>query len=159
MVSVSRAFVRESDGDETLEVLPDRQISSHPNWVTAEGQALIEAEIERLQAAQTKAQASDDKQAVASIGRDLRYWLARRSSAEVKPAPEQHETVAFGSKVTIERDDARRVTYRIVGEDEADPTKGTLSFVSPLARALMGKAVGDVVSVGKGEAEIVAISV
>lgn len=159
MMRVSRAFVRESDGDETLEVLPDRQISLHPNWVTAEGLALIEAEIAQLQAAQTAAQAADDKQAVATIGRDLRYWLARRSSAEVKSAPQQHETVAFGAHVTIARDDERRQTYRIVGEDEADPTKGTLSFVSPLARALMGKSVGDVVSVGKGEAEIVAIAV
>jgi transcription elongation GreA/GreB family factor len=94
---------------------------------------------------------------VATIGRDLRYWLARRSSAEVKPAPHQLETAAFGVKVTVERDGERRQTYRIVGEDEADPAKGTLSFVSPLGRALMGKAVGDVVTVGKGEVTIVAL--
>ena len=71
-VRVSRAFVRESDGDETLEVLPDRQISSHPNWVTADGLGLIEAEIEQLQAAQTAAQAADDKQAVATHGGGVR---------------------------------------------------------------------------------------
>ncbi len=156
---MSRAFVRESDGDETPDVLPDRQISPHPNWVTAEGLALIESEVERLQSAQTEAQAAEDKQALATIGRDLRYWLARRASAEVKPIPQQHATVAFGSRVTIARDDERRQTYRVVGEDEADPTKGTLSFVSPLARALLGKSSGDVVSVGKGEIEIVAIGV
>lgn len=156
---MSRAFVKESDGDETLEVLPDRPISTHPNWVTPEGLVLIEAQIARLQAAQAAAHASDDKQALATIGRDLRYWLARRSSAEVKPGPQQQDTVAFGARVTIERDDGRRVTYRIVGEDEADPTRGTLSFVSPLARALMGKSVGDVVRVGSGEAEIAEIGV
>jgi transcription elongation GreA/GreB family factor len=60
--------------------------------------------------------------------------------------------------VTIERDDGRRQTYRVVGEDEADPTKGTLSYVSPLARALTGKAVGDVVQAGNSDAEIVAIA-
>jgi transcription elongation GreA/GreB family factor len=60
--------------------------------------------------------------------------------------------------VTVERDDGRRQTYRIVGEDEADPAKGTLSYVSPLSKALTGKRVGDVVQAGTSEAEIVAIA-
>ncbi len=53
------------------------------------------------------------------------------------------------SRVTIARDDGRRQTYRIVGEDEADPAAGTLSYVSPLARALMGKSPGDVFAMGR----------
>jgi len=65
--------------------------------------------------------------------------------------------VAFGTTVTIERDDRRRQTWRIVGEDEADPAQGTLSYVSPVARALIGKRVGDVVRAGNADAEIVAI--
>jgi transcription elongation GreA/GreB family factor len=65
--------------------------------------------------------------------------------------------VAFGTTVTIARDDGRRQTWRIVGEDEADPTRGTLSYVSPVARALMGKRVGDTVRAGKSDAEIIAI--
>ena len=64
----------------------------------------------------------------------------------------------FGSAVTIVRDDGRRQTYRIVGEDEADPAKGTLSHVSPLARALFGKEVGDTVRAGSAQAEIVKIA-
>ena len=64
----------------------------------------------------------------------------------------------FGSTVTIERDDGRRQTFRIVGEDEADPAKGSISFVSPLAQALTGKAVGEVVHAGGSDAEIVMIT-
>jgi transcription elongation GreA/GreB family factor len=66
--------------------------------------------------------------------------------------------VQFGSTVTIVRDDERRQIFRIVGEDEADPTRGTLSHVSPLARALFGKQVGDSIQAGQSDAEIVAIA-
>jgi transcription elongation GreA/GreB family factor len=73
-------------------------------------------------------------------------------------APADGGHVHFGSKVTIERDDGRRQTYRIVGEDEADPAKGSVSFVSPLARSLVGKSVGDTVKVAGADAEIVALA-
>ena len=64
----------------------------------------------------------------------------------------------FGSTVTIVRNDGRRQTFRIVGEDEADPARGTLSHVSPLARALFGKELGDTAKVAQSEAEIVEIA-
>ncbi|HVY21697.1 MAG TPA: transcription elongation factor GreA [Bauldia sp.] len=150
---MSRAFVKEdAGGDDTL---PDRTISPHPNYVTAEGLALIDAELARLTGA--LAAAGDDRAARAGIERDLRYWRARHASAEVVAPPADTDEVRFGSRVTIERDDGRQQAWRIVGEDEADPARGTLSYVSPLAAALMGKGVGDVVSVAGGEAEIVAI--
>ncbi len=63
----------------------------------------------------------------------------------------------FGTTVTIKREDGRRQTFRIVGEDEADPAKGTIPYVSPLARALVGKAVGDVVRLGEGEVEVLKV--
>ena len=63
----------------------------------------------------------------------------------------------FGSTVSIVRDDGRRQTFRIVGEDEADPAQGTLSHASPLARALFGKKIGDAVRAGQSDAEIVEI--
>jgi len=66
--------------------------------------------------------------------------------------------VAFGSTVTFSRENGRVQTYRIVGEDEADPKAGTISYVSPVARQLSGKRVGDVVSVGSQELELVSIS-
>jgi transcription elongation GreA/GreB family factor len=65
--------------------------------------------------------------------------------------------VQFGSTVTIAREDGRRQTYRIVGEDEADPAKGSISYVSPLATLLVGKSVGDTIKLGGSEAEIAAI--
>jgi len=151
---MSRAFVNESDA---VEELPDRLISDHPNYVTPEGLALIDSAITALRTKLAKAQLESDRNALASVSRDLRYWDARRARAEVIPLPTDFSAVRFGSVVSIERNDGRRLAYRIVGEDEADPNKGLLSHVSPLARALMGKEVGDVIRVARGEAEIVAI--
>jgi transcription elongation GreA/GreB family factor len=151
---MSRAFVKEDD--DAPEELPERLISSAPNLVTAEGLAAIESEIARLE--DELSQAGDDRSARARIGRDLRYWSARRGSAQVMAAPSDASTVHFGSTVTIDRDDGRHQTFRIVGEDEADPEHGTLSHVAPLARELMGKSVGDVVRVAGHDAEIVKIS-
>ena len=150
---MSRAFVKEdAGGDETL---PDRPVSSHPNYVTPEGLAQIDAELARLQAAARAA--GEDRAAKAAVERELRYWRARRATAEVIPPPADTAVVRFGATVTIERDDGRRQVWRIVGEDEADPTDGTLSHASPLARLLIGKAVGDTVRIADGAAEIVAI--
>ena len=88
----------------------------------------------------------------------MRYWTARRATAQLVPAPSDRSKVHFGSTVTIFRNDGRRQTFRIVGEDEADPARGTLSHVSPLARALFGKQVGDTIEVAQKEAEIVEIA-
>ena len=154
---MSRAFTKEPDEGEALEDLPDRPLSPHANLVTAQGLAQIEAALMAAHDAHARAQASGDRGALANAARDVRYWTARRSTAQLMHAPESTDKVQFGSTVTIERDDGRRQTWRIVGEDEADPTQGTLSYVSPVARALMGKSVGDVVQAGQGEAEIVEI--
>jgi len=154
---MSRAFTKEPDEGEAVEDLPDRPISDHPNLVTAQGLAQIEDAMSRAQNELTRAQAANDRTALAHAGRDLRYWTARRSTAQLMAAPEGSEKVQFGSTVTIERDNGRRQTWRIVGEDEAEPSRGTLSYASPVARALMGKSVGDVVQAGAGEAEVVEI--
>lgn len=154
---MSVAFVREPNELQAAESLPDREIGSEPNFVTARGLGLIESELVRLREAIESAMAADDKQAVATLGRDLRYWSARRSSAEIVEAPDSADAVHFGNRVTIERDDGRRQTFQIVGQDEADPSKGLISYLAPLARSLAGKRVGDVVTAGPGEAEIVAI--
>jgi transcription elongation GreA/GreB family factor len=153
LILMSSAFIREDD--DAVEELPDRPISTAPNLVTPEGLAAIEAEVARL--SEELAQAGDDREARARIGRDLRYWTARRASAQVVAPPDDASAVRFGSTVTVARDDGRSQVFRIVGEDEADPEKGTLSHVSPLARALMGKNVGDSVSVAGHDVEIVKI--
>lgn len=149
---MSRAFVKEQDA---VEDLPDRLISEHANLVTPEGLKQIEAEVRRLSAAYGTAQAADDLNAVAAAARDLRYWSARAASAElVAPLSGEDGRVHFGSTVTIERSSGRRQTFRIVGEDEAEPAKGTIPYVAPLARALSGKEVGDVIRFGEDEIEL-----
>ena len=153
---MSRAFVKE-DTAENSEDLPERPVSDHPNYVTAHGLTLIEGELARLSQEHAGATAAADRAALARTARDLRYWTARRATAQVIPPPPDCDEVRFGCTVTVGRDDGRQQTFRIVGEDEADPAKGTLSYVSPLARALLGKTVGDVVPAGKDEAEILAI--
>jgi transcription elongation GreA/GreB family factor len=152
---MSRAFVKETDD---IEPLPERPISPYPNYVTAQGLALIEGELSRLTAAYAEVQAAADRDAMAKLGRDLRYWQQRRSSAQLFTPSLDTAEVQFGSTVTIRRDDGRQQTWRIVGEDEADPAKGSVSYVAPVARALIGKKVGDVADIGQGEAEVVDIA-
>jgi transcription elongation GreA/GreB family factor len=151
---MSRAFVKEQDN---VDELPDRLISEHANLVTPEGLAQIEAEAQRFDDAHAAAQIAGDLSLVASTARDLRYWSTRLSTAEVVPPPANSDHVQFGSTVTIEREDGRRQTFRIVGEDEADPAKGSVSYVSPLAAMLVGKSVGDTIRIAGVEAEIVNI--
>src|ERR1700730_5684041 len=153
---MSRAFVREQDTDHLAD-LPERPISEHPNDVTETGLAQIEQALAAASEAYAQAQASADRAALAAAGRDLRYWTARRATARVVPAPADRSEVRFGASVTIVRDDGREQTFRIVGEDEADPAQGSISHVSPLARSMFGKRVGDVVQAGAGEAEIIRI--
>ena len=151
---MSRAFVNE---DSFIEELPDRPVSAHPNYVTENGRALIDAAFETARRAHSEAQAAGDRDALARAGRELRYWSARRGSAKLLPIAPDIDTVQFGQAVTIIRDDGRRQTFRIVGEDEADPAKGSISHVSPLARALLGKRIGDTVRAGNADAEITGI--
>jgi len=154
---MSKAFTKEAEGGEVYDDLPDRPVSPH-NLVTPKGLELIEAELARLHGKHAAAQEADDRPRLAKINRDLRYWTSRRATAQVVEPPRDATEVHFGSTVTIEREDGRRQTYRIIGEDEADPALGTLSYVSPVAQALMGKQVGDVVQAGTAEATIIGIS-
>lgn len=157
---MSVAFTREEDLEATAADLVDRPVSPHPNYVTPEGLAQIEAELAAARAAYSGAQVKGaieaDRTAMARATRDLRYWSARRASAQLlETTPDGR--VRFGGSVTIEREDGRTQTWRIVGEDEADPAKGSVSHVSPLARALMGKRVGDEATVAGQSVEIVAV--
>ena len=160
MIQMSVAFTREEDLEATAADLPDRPISPHANLVTASGLAAIEAELASARAAYTAAQAHGsieaDRTAMARATRDLRYWSARRASAQLLEVPEDG-AVRFGGSVTIEREDGRTQTWRIVGEDEADPAQGSVSHVSPLTRALIGKRVGDEAVVAGQSVEIVAV--
>jgi transcription elongation GreA/GreB family factor len=160
---VSVAFTKEESAETASEtLLPDRPISPHPNLVTAAGLTALEAQLKEAQEAYDIAQGIDDvnerrRQSALPL-RDVRYFSARLRTAQVVPDPTTFDTVSFGSTVTFSRDDGRTQKYKIVGEDEADPKKGMISFVSPIARLLMGKSVGDVIESSGQEIQIVAIS-
>jgi transcription elongation GreA/GreB family factor len=158
---MSVAFTREEDYEATAADLPDRPISPHPNLVTPEGLAQLDAALASAKAAYAAAQAAgdvkSDRTAMARATRDLRYYGARRASAQLVQAPAAPDRVAFGTAVTLARDDGRVQTFRIVGEDEAEPAKGSISYISPLASALLGRELGEAVVVAGAEIEVVAI--
>ncbi|PRD45770.1 transcription elongation factor [Phyllobacterium phragmitis] len=158
---MSRAFTKEQD-DAPIDVA-ERPISPHRNLVTPEGLRQIESEIAALQeelrkASDEKTDDEDDSGAIARIARDLRYWTTRRETAEISVPDPKSDVVRFGMTVTIENDEEGKVqTWKIVGEDEADAAHGKISHVSPVAVALFGRSVGDVISVNDKEWEITAI--
>ena len=154
---MNKAFVREADDERASNQLPDRPIPAEPNLVTAEGLARIRDMVDLAQEQHTAARDAGDANEVARTERDLRYWMARQATAQVVKATSSCNVVEFGSLVTIRRQDGRNQTFRIVGTDEADPARGTLSYISPLAKALLGRSKGDIVRVGEGDAEITEI--
>jgi transcription elongation GreA/GreB family factor len=160
---MSVAFTKEESAETAAEtLLPDRPISPRPNLVTASGLKALELQLHRAREAYEAVQTTEDvneRRRLSAIPlRDIRYFSERVRTAQVVPDPASADVVAFGSTVTFGRTDGRVQTYRIVGEDEADPKAGSISFASPVARALIGKAVGDVVGAGNQELEIVAIA-
>lgn len=159
---MSVAFVKEESAEAASEtVLPDRPISAHPNLVTPEGlqqlECLLREAREAFEAAALIEDINEKRRRQAVPLRDIRYFSERVHSAHVVAEPGNTDSVSFGATVTFERSDGRTQTYRIVGEDEADPKKGSISWVSPVAKALSGKSVGDVVTVGAQELEITSI--
>jgi transcription elongation GreA/GreB family factor len=160
---LSVAFTKEDSAETASEtLLPDRPVSPHPNLVTETGLKALEYQLEQAreayEAAQTIEDANERRRQAAIPLRDIRYFVERVRTAQVITDPESTETVAFGSTVTFRRGDGRVQKYRIVGEDEADPNSGSISFVSPVARLLMGKAVGDECGATGQELEIISIS-
>ena len=160
---MSVAFTKEDSAETASEtLLPDRPISPHPNMVTEAGLKALQSQLDQAREAYETAQKIEDvnerrRQAAAPL-RDARYFAARVRTAQVIATPVSNDTVAFGSTVTFKRGDGRVQKYHIVGEDEADPKAGSISFVSPVARLLMGKAVGDVAEVSGQELEIIEIA-
>jgi transcription elongation GreA/GreB family factor len=141
-------------------LLPELSVSTQPNFVTPNGLRQIEARVAALNAEQRSARDSGDKALLARIARDLRYWAQRRSSARlVEPASEVPDVVRFGVTALVRFDDGTERTFKLVGEDEADPANGLVSWVAPLAKAVAGKAVGDAVIVVGRSAEIIDLSI
>ena len=154
---MSRAFVKEQDGGEAFEDLPDRPVSPHPNLVTPEGLRQIEEAVERLRREHGEAQASGDRAGVARAARDLRYWQHRLSNAELVQPSTDPRTVHFGATVTIERDDGRRADLAHRRRGRGRPRARHASACRASGAGAAGQSVGDIVEAGHGQAEIVAI--
>jgi transcription elongation GreA/GreB family factor len=165
MRAMSRAFVKESD--DAGELLPELAVSPHPNWVTPTGLAALRARVQALEGERAIALHGDatqeagahgatDKPALARIERDLRYFRVRVATARVVEPSDRVQSVRFGARVTLRTRDGDR-EFRIVGEDEANPAAGLISWVSPLARALEGAAPGDEIELNGSRFELLAL--
>jgi transcription elongation GreA/GreB family factor len=152
---MSRAFTRESD--DPGQAPPERALSSHPNLVTPAGYAALEAQVRGLEGERAAARAAGDATLRARIERDLRYFTNRLATARVVAPLAAPDAVRFGVRVTLRSVSGAQQSFRLVGEDQADAAQGLLSWVSPLAQALLGRARGDTVRFQAGELEIVSI--
>ena len=139
---MSVAFRREGD-EEHLEPKFEIPIPVGPNLVTPRGLALIRSRVAEIAA---RLKALSDEAEIKSAKRDLRYWQTREVTAELAAEP-SGKTVEIGTTVSFRlRGTARSLS--IVGDDEADPAKGLVSFSAPLSRALMGAEAGEMLEFG-----------
>jgi transcription elongation factor GreB len=148
---MSRAFVKENDLEHAGIDIPERPLSDEPNYVTPNGLKLLNEKIDALELERESLKKKNDdpilKQKIAVIERDMRYYAARIESAILAAQKdEDHGTVLFGAKVTVKDEDGMSSTFEIVGEDEADIHQGKVSYLSPLAEALIGSKVSDEVT-------------
>jgi transcription elongation factor GreB len=147
---MNRAFVKDGNEDRPGEDLPERPISDAPNYVTPEGMRGLREKVELLaqEHGQIREAAEDvDKLRLAVNERDLRYFQARLERAiMVDVADEPQGEVHFGATVKTEDEDGKVGQFTIVGEDEADVSNGKISWLSPLAKALIGSVAGDTVT-------------
>ncbi|ESX23498.1 transcription elongation factor GreA [Mesorhizobium sp. LSJC264A00] len=160
---MSVAFAKEESAEAASEtILPARPVSDWVNLVTEAGLKTLQVELTRAQQALEAASVLEDvnerrRQSAVPV-RDMRYYAERVRTAQLMPVPTSNEVIAFGHTVTFKRDDGRTQTFRIVGEDEANPSEASISHGSPVAIALTGKTVGDFVQLGPRELEILSIS-
>ncbi|WP_280821096.1 transcription elongation factor GreA [Pseudaminobacter soli (ex Li et al. 2025)] len=156
---MSRAFTREEDSEKAIADIGERPVSEHRNLVTEHGLAMIDANLAALREDLAEAEREGNRERIALVSRDLRYWASRRETAELSVPEPDSDVVRFGMTVTIEDEDGQSKTWKIVGEDEAEPAKGTISHVSPMAVALFGKGVRDTATVNGKEWEITEMKV
>lgn len=143
---MSRGFVKEDDLEHAGTDLPERPVSEHPNYVTPLGLKLLKAETARLEKLRSALSPQKEdpivQQQLGMVERDLRYFQARLEQA-ILVEPSKNEKVVFGATVQVQDEEGVLHTFTIVGEDEADIAAHKVSWVSPLAKALLGHKVGD----------------
>lgn len=163
---MSRGFVKEDDLEHAGTDIPERPVSQHPNYVTPLGLQQLRDAVENLESVRlnfiNRKEDPNAQQQLAKIDRDLRYFFARLENAQcVEPIEQPQDVVLFGARVVVEDEDGEIQHFHIVGEDEADITQQKVSYVSPIAKALIGRKVGDQVTwqrpAGKMTLEIIEI--
>ncbi|NWA04414.1 GreA/GreB family elongation factor [Pseudomonas gingeri] len=143
---MSRAFVNEDSAAAQASQPVERQVSTQPNYVTATGLAQLQERVAGLQAEYSRQSAlgeQADKQRQADIERDLRYFNQRLSSAVLAVRAISTDVVQIGSRVTFANEQGEEQQVQLVGEDQADYTRGLINWGSPLGRALLGAHPGD----------------
>jgi transcription elongation GreA/GreB family factor len=145
---MSRGFVKEDDLELAGTDLPERPVSDHPNYVTPFGLSQLEHQFKTLEQERLSLTAQKENpvaaQRIGVVERELRYFAARLESAQlISPAEQDGSTVLFGAQVKVEDETGAAQHFIIVGEDEADATAHKVSYRSPIAKALIGKKVGD----------------
>jgi len=156
---MSRAFVKEMDGIDVPEDFPERPVSSQPNFVTARGLQQIETQIRQLEQEREQAKQADDKPLLARVDRDLRYWLQRKASARRVDPESPPVKVRFGMRVTLRYPDDKQRKFVLVGEDEADPAAGLISWASPVGQKLLGNEIGEEIDLQGQRVEIVDLDI
>ena len=144
---MSRAFVKENDLEHAGIDIPERPVSQLPNYVTPNGHKqlketihLIETEIKSIKEFEDS---PENKQNKMKLERDLRYYLKRFETAILIDTHEENNKVLFGAHVILIDENDETYKFQIVGEDEADIKQNKLSYVSPLAKELIGSLIGD----------------
>jgi transcription elongation factor GreB len=167
MLSVmSKAFTKEEASDAGLVIRTRAPLPPDvPNYVTARGLSLLESELHQLEAERDTLERSTDekeRQRLPTLYARITEVAARvHGTVVVDVAEDQKDEVRLGARVTVRDGAGRERRFQIVGVDEANGAEGRLAFVAPMARALLGRKVGEITAVqtprGEDELEIVAI--
>ena len=151
---MSRAFIKESDGDNVVNAFPERVHSDAPNYISREGLERLQAKVRQLEAELTALNTSssiDKPSQIEHTKQDLRYYRERIQRAIPTDTPETPDSVVFGVTVILHSEDNDTYQFTLVGEDETDLETGLISWASPIARLLMGRKIGDEVRWKRGD--------
>ncbi|MDB9716896.1 GreA/GreB family elongation factor [Methylophilaceae bacterium] len=155
---MSRAFVKENDMEHAGIDIPERPISTEVNYITPNGLKQLKNILDTLDAERQTLMFLDDsmsKQKKMRIERDIRYYASRiKTAILIHPDKQAENKVLFGALIELEDEKGETESYEIVGEDEADLALGKISYVSPLAKSVMGNSLGDEVTLIKPTATV-----
>ena len=144
---MSRAFIKENDLEHAGIDIPERPISLEINYVTPSGLKDLQSSIDSLDKERQLFTGNEDsniKQKKMRIERDIRYYSSRLESAVlVDPSVQNKEVILFSAKVEVFSVTSKKYVFEIVGEDEANIKENKISYLSPIAKSLIGNRIND----------------